>query len=59
MQTVAARFTQVQILSRSLKMKDKTIEKIFKEIGHKSQRLNDLYICILKEDIKEIKKKYS
>jgi L-2-hydroxyglutarate oxidase LhgO len=39
-------------------MKNKTTEKIFKELGHKFQNLNDLYICILKDDIKEIKKKY-
>jgi hypothetical protein len=39
-------------------MEDKIIKKIFKEIGHKSERLNDLYICILKEDMKELKEKY-
>lgn len=37
-------------------MKNKTTTQIFKELGHKFEPLNDLYVCILKEDLKEIKK---
>ena len=38
---------------------NETTKEIFKELGHKFENLNDLYICILKEDIKQIKKKYA
>lgn len=43
------------------KMKNKkTItEQIFKELGHKFKYLNELYVCIEKEDLKQIKKYYS
>lgn len=41
-------------------MKEKTItEKIFKELGHKFEPLNELYVCILKEDLKIIKENHS
>lgn len=36
-------------------MKNETTLKIFKELGHNFEPLNEIYVCILKEDLKKIK----